>query len=169
MRIRIAAAAVAIALAAAAPAHAQLGFRLGAGPSWPSGDISGHVDPGFNVLAGVALGMPLIPIGLRADLLYNHLVDPDGGAFRTFSLSGNGVLRMPMGPLSPYLIGGLGFYNSVFTDHDDSASNNFGANIGAGAQLTLFGFGGFVEARLHHLFNEGAAVRFVPVTLGVIF
>ena len=40
-------------------------------------------------------------------------------------------------------------------------------NVGAGVRLGLPGLGVFAEARLHNVFTEGDASRFVPVTLGI--
>jgi hypothetical protein len=171
---------VATALLIPAGAEAQtpgLGVRLGGGPTIPVGHLGEETSTGFHAMGGLALGVPHFPIALRVDAMYARLPDVEGGHFQNFSGTLNGVYRLPGLGLTPYLIGGIGVYNSRFTegeedhdhDHGDESTVNVGANLGAGIQLSILGLGAFIEARFHHLFHEGEATQFMPVTIGITF
>jgi hypothetical protein len=75
----------------------------------------------------------------------------------------------------PYLIGGVGVYNSKLTGQDDPSdilgggTTDFGLNAGAGFDFKVGGAGLFVEGRFHNVFTSGAGedLRFIPITLGI--
>jgi opacity protein-like surface antigen len=159
----------------AADASAQVRLSASGGPSFPVGDLSDVVDTGFNVNVGAGLGFPLIPVGVRLEGSLNQFPESGhDGNFRVISGSANAVLDIPMLAATPYLIGGLGVYNSRFTDdddhdHDEGSTTNVGANIGAGVRLGLPFLSVFAEARLHNIFSDDGSARFVPVSLGIRF
>jgi hypothetical protein len=81
------------------------------------------------------------------------------------------VYALPGTGISPYLIGGGGIYSTKLhgNDFDTSSDSKFGVNGGIGASFPLSGFNTFIEARLHHVFTDGSATQFVPVTFGISF
>ena len=72
----------------------------------------------------------------------------------------------------PYLIGGVGLYNSKVTGDDvpddvesstpTSASTAARASTSRRARVGLF-----VEGRFHNVFTEGDNTKFIPITVGV--
>jgi hypothetical protein len=74
---------------------------------------------------------------------------------------------------SPYLIGGVGMYNSKIDADDDEfdteGQTDFGINIGIGTKFNLSGFGTFAEIRYHNIFTEGSSTQFLPITFGIMF
>lgn len=171
---RSAIAIVAMATAAsAADASAQVRLSVAGGPTFPFGDLGDEVDTGFNVQLGAGLSFPLLPVGVRLEGMLNQFPESaHDGNFRVLSGSANAVLDIPMIAATPYLIGGLGVYNSRFTDdddHDDGSTTNVGANLGAGIRLGLPGLSVFAEARFHNIFVDAGNARFAPLSVGVRF
>lgn len=169
----IAAATVIATAVSAGSASAQIGWALGGGPSFATGDLGDVVDTGYNVQASANLSLPLLPVGIRIDGLFNK----HPGEFeshRTIAGNVNAVFSIPSIGITPYVIGGVGMYNSKLDDNEDlghehESTSDFGFNIGAGVRLGLPGLAVFGEARLHSIQAEGGSVRFVPVTLGIRF
>ena len=154
--------------AGAADASAQLRFSVAGGPTVPLGSFGDALDTGFNAQLSAGLSVPILPVGIRVDGMLNQFPVTGGDDnFRVISGSVNGVLSLPSVGITPYLIGGLGLYNQ---DHpQDGSTTDVGANIGVGLRVGLPGLAVFGEARLHNIFNEGDAVRFAPLSLGVSF
>lgn len=164
--------AVAVALAAAtAPAAAQINLSIGGGPSFPVGDLGDVADMGFNGQISAALAVPMIPVGVRIDGMINQFGFTDSDVdMRVLSGTVNGVLRIPMVVASPYVIGGVGMYNSDLGDAEEldvESETDFGANIGLGVRFNLPGLAVFGEARMHNIFSDGESIRFVPLTIGL--
>jgi hypothetical protein len=175
-----AAALVACAAAAisAADASAQGRFSIAGGPAFAMGDLGDIVDTGYHAQLSAGLSVPMLPVGVRIDGQFTQFPESgEDGNFRVLSGSVNGVLSMPSVLITPYLIGGLGLYNSRFTDededhgheHDEGSTTNVGANLGAGVRVGLPGLTVFGEARLHNLFSDGGSTRFVPISFGISF
>jgi outer membrane protein with beta-barrel domain len=169
-----------VAIAASAPtAHAQMGFGIAAGASIPTGDLGDAVKTGFHGMATLSVAPPAVPFGLRIDGMYNQLAGKadaisvgDEIDLRVLGLTANGVWQMPGMVASPYLIGGLGYYNTKFDISGADAENDFGLNIGIGMKFNLSGFGTFAEVRYHSIFNGGDGVdnmAFIPLTFGIMF
>jgi opacity protein-like surface antigen len=174
---------VALALAAA-PAHAQLSFGLAAGASTPSGSLNDRQNLGYNGLATVQLGVPAFPFQLRADLQYNsfggkNFTDAfnraqDGVDTRVISGSINGVFALLPGPVKPYLIGGVGYYDTKLSGTE--STRKLGYNYGAGVKFGLVGASIFAEARMHQINdatfdvgNNRTTAKFIPITIGIMF
>jgi len=120
----------------------------------------------------------MLPFGMRIDGMYNSLAADDAfgdGDFRIFGANANAVISMPAMVTSPYLIGGVGMYNSKFDTDEveledlEDSSTDFGINIGIGAKFNLSGFGTFAEIRYHNIFTEGSSTQFLPITFGIMF
>lgn len=171
-------------LVTAVPASGQVAFGLAGGATIPSGSLNDRQNLGYNGLATVQLGMPLLPFQLRADLQYNSFGGKDFGgsvtnAFnnadtRVISGSLNAVLNLLPGPIKPYVIGGVGYYDTQLTG--TNSTRKVGYNVGGGVKFGLTGASLFVEARMHQIndatFNVGGGrttARFIPVTVGIMF
>jgi len=165
-----AAAAVALVLAVSAPASAQIGFGIAGGPSFGISNGLDAFDMGYHLQGSASLSLPLLPIGVRIDGLYNRFPS-DGGTFQTLAGTVNGILSIPSVGITPYIIGGVGLYNNKvdFENSEDSSSSDFGVNVGAGVRLGLPGLGVYVEGRLHNVFGEGSSLRFAPLSIGLKF
>jgi hypothetical protein len=156
-----------------APGEAQaqlLRFGIGAGPSIPMGDLGDAVNTGFHAQGMVALRVPLLPLSLRGDVLFQRFsADAPGvGNFQQIAGVVNGFYTLlPVPMVSPYVSGGVGLYNSSFGGGD--SSTDFGVNVGAGLRVNLLLVEVFGEARLHNVFGEGDSQRTLPVTVGVMF
>jgi opacity protein-like surface antigen len=183
IRSMLAGAGVALALAAA-PAQAQVSFGLAGGATIPSGDLNDRQNLGYNGLATLQLGVPTFPLQFRADLQYNGFGGKDfrnalnqavdGTDTRVISGSANAVLALLPGPIKPYLIGGIGYYDTQLKGTE--ATRKVGYNYGAGVKFGLTGASLFVEARLHQIndatFDVGGnrtSAKFIPVTVGIMF
>jgi opacity protein-like surface antigen len=176
---------IGVALAvAAAPAHAQLAFGIAGGASLPSGSLNDRQDLGYNGLATVQLGVPTFPLQLRADLQYNsfggkNFTDSfnraqNGTDTRVISGSVNAVFALLPGPIKPYVIGGVGYYDTQLKGTE--STRKVGYNYGAGVKFGLTGASIFVEARMHQINdatfdvgNNRTSAKFIPITIGIMF
>ena len=165
----------------ATPAQAQQ-FNIGiaGGATGPSGSVNNRQDLGYNGMVSVQAGIPLIPFKLRADVQYNSFGGSNfsnaftqataGTDARVISGSVNAVIGLLPGPIKPYLIGGVGYYDTKFDGN--SSSRKMGYNYGAGVKLAKL----FVEARMHTVQNSSFDVangrttaKFIPVSVGFMF
>ena len=171
--------------ASATVVHAQnpMSFGIAAGATFPTGDLSdAGGNTGFHGMVTLGAMPAMFPFGVRIDGMYNSIgFDDDelftGASVQTLGVTANAVFSMPgMLVTSPYLIGGVGYYNGkVKTDQGDSdGENDFGINVGIGARFNLSGFGTFAEVRYHNIFSKddttGAGnTTFIPLTFGIMF
>jgi opacity protein-like surface antigen len=159
-----------------ASADAQIpGVRLGlgAGPAFPVGHLGEEATTGVHVLGTLGLEVPLLPVGLRVDGLWQRYPDVHEGHFNAMGALVNGTFRVPMAGARPYVVGGIGFmhHEEPETDHGDHAhegesGTDFAFGVGAGLEIRLLGLGGFIEARY---LDWGQGNRAVPLTVGVRF
>ena len=153
-----------------------------AGAAFPTGDNRNALNTGFTAGAGADLGALLLPIGLRADASYTQFGLKNNGSGSTGNSSDvsgriNAVLGIPSIVVSPYLIGGVGFYHIMTSvlapvlngGSLSGSSNKFGWNIGAGIDLPLIAFAGRLEARYHSVSTDGGRYTYLPVTVGIRF
>ena len=159
--------------AVAAPAHAQrrttAGFAAGAG--FPVGDLGDATSTGFNVLGTLSVsGTASTPLGFRVDGMYNSLSGKSSGPdVNVWTVNGNLVYAFPGGmTATPYLIGGVGWYNSK-ADGSDESSNDIGINAGIGLRFPLSGFSTFAEVRFHNIFSDPNSAQFIPLSFGILF
>ena len=172
-----------VAIAASAPtvqAQNPMSFGIAAGATIPTGDIADAVKTGFHGMATVGFTPAMVPFGVRIDGMYNSLAgeaDVFGSGtgeidLRVIGVSANGIFALPASAASPYIIGGVGFYNTKFDLDNVDAENDFGLNVGIGMKFNLSGFGTFAEVRYHNIFNGGDDVdnmAFIPLTFGIMF
>ena len=182
------AAAAAIALSAGtsiARAQGPISFGIAGGISIPTGnafegdgesiDNSDIVERGFHGTIVLGFKAPLVPFGLRGELMYTKFPGNEfdfGPIFGTIpfpdvsiiSAHVNGLFELPLPIAKPYLIGGVGLYSSkadadeggFFDDGsgtDSDRENDFGVNFGVGTKFQLTGLSTFVEVRYHIMFT----------------
>jgi hypothetical protein len=147
----------------------QIGVALGA--AIPTSDMSDVVSTGFNATATVGFTPEMIPLGIRIDGAYNQFGVQrlfGGGNLHFTSVTGNLVYKAPGATISPYGIGGAGWYN-VGASGGGGSSNHFGWNIGGGILMPLSGFDTFIEARYYQVQGSAGSSKFFPVTFGILF
>jgi hypothetical protein len=165
---------------ATASANAQVGavspfhFGVAAGASLPaSSDFRNSVNTGYNLTGLVQITPPAMPVGFRVDASYNSFGAKGGGATASITDgTADIILGIPSStPVSLYLIGGPGYYQEKATVSGlgSASENHWGFNAGAGVKLPLSGFNTFLEARYHHISENGTSTSFIPVTFGIVF
>jgi hypothetical protein len=177
----LSAAALAVSVSAFAPsmAQSQVYLGLGGGATFPVSNLSNTHSTGYNVLADLGVHFPTTPFGVRVDGMFNQLPGKDGvGNAQIWTANANLVVSLVPGPVSPYLIGGGGYYNGsvhVFAGSNgvesfgNTHANDFGLNGGAGLRASLGAIGLFVEARYHYIFEGSHNYEMVPISAGVRF
>jgi hypothetical protein len=161
-------------------AQRPLSIGLAGGVSLPQGNLSDAASTGWHGLATLALSSLVLPQGVRVDIAYNQFAFSDDaqtqfgsdGNVSVGSATLNLTYRLPMtnSPMSPYLITGLGAYQSKCSGGPAcEASTRFGWNVGLGSKLAVLGTRTFVEARYHVTSRGGGSIRYFPVTLGLLF
>jgi opacity protein-like surface antigen len=155
-------------------ADAQVRIGVGGGPSTPMGDFADEAGSGFLVQGSVTLGLPLLPIGLRGDAVYQQFADERAGTYRQAGALAGGTLGLPL-PLpllSPYVLGEVGAFHHRFPEAthaghahgEDGTASAFA--VGGGVRLGLPGIAVSVEARY---LDAGKGVRSVPITASLHF
>ena len=117
-----------------------------------------------------------LPVGIQIDGSYSRFSDETSFDISNQLIYGtaNAVYRFQSSAdtrIRPYLIGGVGVYNSKETGDDalGGSSTKFGVNGGAGVDFKAGGAGLFLEARFHNVFVTGPNVEFFPLNLGIRF
>jgi len=153
------------------PASGQARFGIAGGLAVPVSDLADDADLGYNVAASINFGGTHVPIGARIEGALNgfRLKNFDDDV-RILDLTVNAIANIGQRPTSPYLIGGLGLYNSKVASADSKSA--VGMNIGGGLRFPVGDMTTFVEARYHLMFGDRtdlANYQFIPITFGVVF
>ena len=152
-------------------AQAQARFSVAGGIAAPMSDLGDVADLGYNVAAGITLGGSRLPIGARVEgSLSSFGLKNLPDDVRILNATANAVVDLGQQRESPYLIGGLGLYNSKFGRAE--SENAVGVNLGGGLRFLIGEFNTFFEARYHVMLGEasaGANLQYVPITVGVMF
>ena len=159
-----------------------LSLGISGGAAIPLGDFGDFYTTGYNGTVSLMFKSVGTPVGIRIDGMYNKMslkddaiiTIPDSGLVESASIlsaNANLVYSLPGTGINPYLIGGGGIYSLKVhgDDFDTDADNKAGVNGGIGVSFPLSGFNTFLEARFHHVFTDGNATQFVPVTFGISF
>jgi hypothetical protein len=179
-------------LAAAGIATAQMpvavGVTLGAGGTFrgylPNSSATYYNGLGYNLVGGITLIAPVLPVSIRFEAQYNQFSAPLGlYPDRIYSASVNPIYTFPIPIVHPYLIGGFGYYHMTASAFNPTSVpgnpsdinetlNGFGLNGGAGLRTGFSGFGLFAEWRYHYVFDGGAQTpgghaSFAPFTFGM--
>jgi hypothetical protein len=173
-------------------AHAQVGLGVGGGVIFPVGNFHTAYGNGFNLLTTIDLHAPGVPLGFRIDGMYDRFRGNEnvfGSAAphaQIWTVNANIVANLenePGASLTPYVIGGAGYYNSSFENFaagvvtdpgvtipvpGSTHTGSFGVNGGIGVRLVAGALRLFVEGRYHYVLGH-AQVRLIPFTAGVTF
>lgn len=171
--LRVYAIAAAVLFAAVARSAAQSPARLGllAGATVPVSDYATNKNVGYHIGLLLDVRVPLSPVGFRVDGAF-HEIGYSGNSTKQdiWSTNANVLLKLPTGTMIvPYVIGGVGIYNShrtlILGAH---STTDPGMNVGGGLRFEAGDLTTFVEARYHRVTGD-AGIRMVPITLGVLF
>ena len=176
---RIAASIAIVALTSApirAAAQAPVRLGLGGGVSLPVGDIAQTSHSGINLNATLSYD-PKLPIGFEANASY-HNFTPKGKTERnSFIMSVTGGITIPIaGTLGkPYLMGGVGYYNTQGpTTGATDAERDFGGYGGVGIRFRGSKAEYHVKAVFHEIFagkNAAGVTRsreVIPLSFTVV-
>ena len=171
-------------------ASAQVGLAqrfvtvgVGGGMSVPVNEAGNAFDNGFHMQGFARLNVPSLPVMPRFDLNFSRfdLKDAVGIPGKNQILAGLANLQMsvlPLGPVRPYVIAGLGAYHlkteTEGISPESVSSTRFGINGGAGVALNFGRINGFIEGRVDNVFTEKGMIdeeqiQVVPVTFGLTF
>jgi hypothetical protein len=177
--ILVAAAIAALVSAPLLEAQRPVSLGLAGGVSIPEGDLREGSDAGWHALATIVVSTLMQPLGLRLDVAYNRFEFSDdvaaalrGGNQSVSSATLNFTYRLPMtnSPMSPYLISGLGAYQTRCSlGSGCEAVTRYGWNVGLGAKLYVLGFRSFLEGRYHRTERGDSGVHYFPITFGFLF
>jgi len=158
---------------AVAQSSKPVSIGVAAGAAIPTGTLGDSWSTGYNVTGMLGLHSYASPVGLRIEGMYNHFGGKeeagDPSAVKIWAGTANLVYNIKGTGITPYLIGGAGYYGVDRDSPNFPSENKLGLNGGIGAAFPLSGFNTFVEARFHHVFTEDHAVQFIPVTFGITF
>jgi hypothetical protein len=173
--VRSAVAATLIFVAAAADLRAQgVQFSLGGGVGIPLGTYDDVVKTGWHGSAGLFFAPTGVPIGFQVDGSLAQFSDETPLDITSQLMYGtaNAVYKFASAPTTrfrPYVLGGLGVYNSkaIGDDAPEGSTTKAGINLGAGLDVRAGGVGLFAETRWHNVFLEGDNLKFLPIAVGV--
>jgi hypothetical protein len=152
-------------------ASGQARFGISGGLAVPVSDLGDVAEVGYNVAAALHFGGTHVPFGARIEgSLSGFSLDEAREDARILNATLNAVANFGQRPSSPYLIGGLGLYNSKVAKLD--SKNALGMNVGGGLRFPIGDLTTFFEARYHLMFGdrtEFANFQFIPITFGVVY
>lgn len=151
--------------------HAQARFSVAGGVAAPMSDLGDVADLGYNLAVGLNFRGARLPIGGRVEGSVSSFGLKDFPEdVRILNVTANAVVDLGQQRESPYLIGGLGLYNSKFGNA--GSENAVGVNLGGGLRFLIGDLHTFFEARYHAMLGEAGAsanLQYVPITVGVMF
>src|SRR5262245_37786407 len=138
-------------------AHHFVTLGVGGGMSVPVSDAGDAFKNGFNVQGIARLNVPKLPVMPRFDLnfsrfnLDNAQVGVPGTSQILAGLANLQLSVLPLGPVRPYVIAGLGAYNLKTETQGITPTSvtgtHFGINGGAGGALHFGMINGYVRGR----------------------
>ena len=185
MKIRTAVILALVTLAPLGVGQAQISnplkFTLFGGAAIPIDASSDLVRNGFTAGGAVDFKVPLMPVGVRGEVLYssfNAAGLSSAGAnadVNEFGANLNVVAWIPTptaGLIRPYVTAGPSYSRleeSPTGGPGSLAVNRWGFNVGAGIQFSLGELGARVDARYRRLNRDPDNFTYVPVTFGITF
>jgi len=149
----------------------QARFGISGGLAVPVSDLDDIADLGYDVAAALHFGGTHVPIGARVEGSLNGFSLDDGDDdVRILNITVNAVANFGQRPTSPYLIGGLGIYNSKVASFDSKTA--LGINLGGGLRFPVGVLITFVEARYHLMLGKRgdfANLQYIPITFGFVY
>ncbi len=169
-------------LASAQAAQAQgISFGVGGGVVVPTGDLAQGTSTGFSGTAQVRVKPAVSPLGLQVDAFYTRFgLDGVAGNSRMIGSTANALYAFPStSPARPYLLGGVGMYNSKASIDgvgSTESQTKFGLNAGAGFDFGLGSVNLFAEGRFHMIMKalpdangDEKSAYMIPLTVGLRF
>jgi len=148
-------------------------FGISAGAAMPTSDLSDISNTGWNANGHLAFSPALIPLGVRIDGGYSRFGFKQGvdGDIHFANVTGNLVYKIPSQAVSPYVLGGAGWYHlgATVPGFFSGSANKFGWNVGGGINMPLSGFDTFIEAKYTQIQGDNGSVKYIPITFGVMF
>lgn len=146
-------------------------FGLQAGATVPVGTYASDKDTGYHLGLLVDVRSPESFLGFRVEGAYHELkYSANSTRAETWTAGGDLLLKIPTStPVLPYAIGGVGIYSSRRSLLiSQGYSTDLGVNVGGGLRFEFGDAITFVEARYHRAGPNGG-IRFVPITIGLLF
>ncbi|MEO8560438.1 MAG: hypothetical protein ABI601_00085 [bacterium] len=154
---------------AESPAQTQL--SVAGGVAVPVSDLGDIADLGYNVGVGLNFGGTRLPVGARLEGGLNGFgLKNSDQSFRLVTGTANAIVNFSQKRDSPYLIGGIGIYNSKVGDFD--SDNAVGVNLGGGLRFPIGDISTFLEMRYHSTLSDnqrGGRLQIIPITFSVVF
>jgi opacity protein-like surface antigen len=180
LRRILAAAPLALALTTAAHAQATTGaatrpvsFGVAGGLSVPTGDAGDLIKSGFLVGGLLEFARPASPLAFRVEVDYQRFdskLDIAGaGNLRVISGVANVLYKFAGQTARPYLLGGLGLFNSGSSEEDSESETDVGFNLGAGLEVPLSGITVFGDVRYQSILASPDNVNLIPIRVGIRF
>jgi opacity protein-like surface antigen len=157
-------------------------FTIFAGAALPSGDSSDDLKTGYTVGGAVDLRAPLMPVGLRGELVYSSFDAKNTAGVGSASLSDlggnlNAVFWFPSPgtPLTAYLTGGPSYAHltakaSSGNVTESISDDHWGFNVGAGIDFALSGLSTRLDVRYRQISTgDGDHFKAFPITFGITF
>jgi hypothetical protein len=172
--LRMAAAIAALTVTSAvAGAQSSVTTSIGLGATVPLGELAEEANTGFNLVGSLGFKPAILPVGLRADLLWQQYSGKEEGTFRELGALANAVLDLPALPARPYLVGSAGIVRRTTPEENrpghmhPAETDNYTA-FGGGAGIR-FGFGPFASSLEARWLNTGDGHGAFPITLSIRF
>ncbi|MHB1863830.1 MAG: hypothetical protein ACYCVL_12780 [Gemmatimonadaceae bacterium] len=149
------------------PGNVQIGAT--AGLNVPLSDLSRQTQTGLLIDAFLTGTPRQWPAALRGELSYSDLPGALNRASQHvtgFTL--NAVLPVASAGSAPYVLGGLGLYNTGSYAGFPS-ENDLGVDLGVGYRWQRPGVSYFAEVRFTDVAHTGVSRQMLPIMFGVIF
>jgi opacity protein-like surface antigen len=185
MKIRSALIRALVALTPLASGQAQISnplkLTLFGGPALPIDKSADMVKTGFTVGGAADFKVPLMPFGVRGEVIYSSMdakgLSATGLNADVNEFGGNlnlvGWIPTPTaGLIRPYVTAGPTYVRleeSPTGGPGSFAVNRWGFNGGAGIQFSLGELGARIDARYRRISRSPDNFTFVPVTFGITF
>ncbi len=154
--------------ATSAEAQRPVSVGLAAGLSAPISDFADEYKMGWNATGSLGFNFPASAVGVRFEGFYNSFEgENDNPTARIAGATANLLYHLGGQTVRPYVIGGVGAYNTKVSGFD--GETDFGINAGLGFKFALGTLTTFAEARLHTVAIDPDDIQFIPITFGIEF
>lgn len=168
------------ALTAQSGSQRPLSLGISGGMALATGEFgSGMAGMGYDVTGHLYYKLPSSnKLALRGDVSFDKWGDDSDNRLgvRNLGFTGNAIFALSnSGGVRPYLLGGVGLYNSKTTYkhgyfiNDSYSDTDFGFQLGGGLQFQLSGFSTFAELRYVTVYSDVYHLNWLPVVFGVKF
>jgi hypothetical protein len=162
---------VTVSAASQAQMMEQHRFGVSAGVALPMGDFGDAAGLGLQIGGQLAL-----PMGERVSLRFNvdyGRYSGEGGIDHVSLLGGVANVVLPLNSasaLKPYVLGGLGFYQTTVDVGGGSVDNSdLAFNIGIGYDFTMGSRSMFTELKYLSIQGDGGSTNTLPIVIGLRF